>query len=273
MNSTELSMYNFLKDLKENHHIIGIKISYEDEGLTGELAQIISSIAFKAGVSVSVKIGGCEAKRDMHDAKVLGADKIVAPMVETAYAMKKFIEATHSVYSDDERQNTKFMVNVETITGYKNLREMMALPEINELFGFTLGRVDFSGSMGKDRSFVNSEEMQSMALDMAKIAQENNKKFFLGGGVSAASLEFFRKLPQDVFYSFETRNIIFDAQYSLKDPNIEEALTKAMGFELAWMKRKKEFFGYQANSETKRIEMITERYNNSVAALQKSKIA
>ena len=47
MNSTELSMYNFLKDLKENHHIIGIKISYEDEGLTGELAQIISSIAFR----------------------------------------------------------------------------------------------------------------------------------------------------------------------------------------------------------------------------------
>lgn len=91
--------------------------------------------------------------------------------------------------------------------------------------------------------------------------------------MSAASLEFFRKLPQDVFYSFETRNIIFDAQYSLKDPNIEEALTKAMGFELEWMKRKKEFFGYQANSETKRIEMITERYNNSVVALQKSKIA
>ena len=76
MNTTEQKMYDFLVDLKKNHHIAGIKISFEDEGLTGELAQIISSIAFKAGVAVSMKIGGCEAKRDMHDAKVLGVDKI-----------------------------------------------------------------------------------------------------------------------------------------------------------------------------------------------------
>lgn len=269
MNSTELKMYNFLKDLKENHHIIGIKISYEDEGLTGELSQIVNSIALKAGVAVSMKIGGCEAKRDMHDAKVLGADKIVAPMIETAYAMKKFVEATKSVYTDDERNNTKFMINVETIGGYNNLIEMTKTPEFADIYGITLGRVDFSGSMGKDRSFVNSEEMQQIAINMANIAKENGKKFFIGGGVSAASLEFFRKLPKEVFASFETRNIIFDAQYSLQDPNIEEALTKAMGFELAWMQRKKEFYGHISNAETKRIAMIEERYNNSVAALKK----
>ena len=129
MNSIELKMYNLLKDLKENHHIIGIKISYEDEGLTGELSQIISSIAFKAGVAVSMKIGGCEAKRDMHDAKVLGADKIVAPMIETAYAMKKFVKAAKSVYTEAERNNTKFMINVETIGGYNNLVEMAKTTE------------------------------------------------------------------------------------------------------------------------------------------------
>ncbi len=269
MNNTELEMYNFLKDLKENHKIVGIKISYEDEGLTGELAQIISSIAFKAGVAVAIKIGGCEAKRDLHDAKVLGADKIVAPMIETAYAMKKFVQSTHAVYSDDERAHTKFMINVETITGFNNLEEMMNTSEASEIYGFTLGRVDFSGSMGKDRSFINSPEMENIATQMAQIAQKHHKKFFMGGGVSAASLGFFKTLSQDVFASFETRNIIFDAAYSLKDERIEEALTKAMGFELAWMKRKKEFLGYQANAETDRIEMITDRYNKSVAALKK----
>ncbi len=269
MNSTEQRMYNFLKDLKENHHITGIKISYEDEGLTGELAQIISSIAFKAGVAVSMKIGGCEAKRDMHDAKVMGVDKVVAPMIETAYAMKKFIEATHTVYSDDERQNTKFMINIETITGYQNLSEMLKQPEAKEIYGIVLGRVDFSGSLGKDRSFVNSAEMQKIALDMAEKAKQYGKKLFIGGGVSAASLEFFRKIPADVLGSFETRNIIFDAAVSLNDPEVEWALTKAQGFELAWMERKKEFYGKLSNAETKRIEMITERYNNSVAALKK----
>jgi len=271
MNSTEQKMYNFLVDLKENHHITGIKISFEDEGLTGELAQIISSIAFKAGVHVSMKIGGCEAKRDMHDAKVLGVDKVVAPMIETAYALKKFVEATHSIYTDDERENTKFMVNIETIGGYNNLKEMMQIPEAKEILGITLGRVDFSGSLGKDRSFVNSPEMEQYAMNMAQIAKENGKKLFIGGGVSAASLDFFRKLPADVLASFETRNIIFDAQYSLNDPLIEHALVKAMGFELAWMQRKKEFYGHLSNAEAKRIAMIEERYNNSVVSLEQAK--
>lgn len=269
MNSTELKMYNFLKDLKENHHIVGIKFSYEDEGLTGELSQIASSIAFKAGLTISMKIGGCEAKRDMHDAKVLGADKIVAPMIESAYAMKKFVEATKSIYTEDERNNTKFMINVETIGGYNNLIEMGKTPEFADIYGIILGRVDFSSSLGKDRSFVNSAEIQQIAINMANFAKENDKKFFIGGGVTLASLDFFHKLPKEVFASFETRNIIFDAQYSLKDANIEEALTKALGFELAWMQRKKEFYGHISNAETNRIAMIEERYNTSVAALKK----
>ena len=272
MNTLETKMYDFLVDLKENHKISGIKISFEDEGLTGKMAQIITSIAFKAGVHVSMKIGGCEAKRDMHDAKVLGVDKIVAPMIETPYALKKFVEATHSIYSDDERQNTKFMVNIETIGGYNNLKEMMQIPEAKEILGITLGRVDFSGSLGKDRSFVNSAEMEQYALHMAEIARANGKKMCIGGGVSAASLDFFRRLPTDVLASFETRNIIFDAQYSLNDPKIEHALVKAQGFELAWMQRKKEFYGQLSNAETKRIEMITERYNNSVIALQQKAV-
>lgn len=260
MNKIELEMLDLLKDLKENHHIKGIKISFEDEGLTGELAQIISSVAFKANVPVSIKIGGCEARRDMHDAKVLGADKIVAPMIETPYALKKFVEASHCVFSDDEWGNTKFMINIETITGYKNLSEMMKRPEAKDVYGIVFGRVDFSGSMGKDRAFVNSAEMSQIALDMAQTAKENGKKLFVGGGVSNTSLDFFRQLPQDVLACFETRNIIFDAGYSLNEAEIENALTKAVAFELKWMQRKREFYGRLSNMETKRIEMMEERF-------------
>ncbi len=265
MNKYEKNMYELLKDLKENHHVKGIKISFEDEGLTGELAQIIASIAFKAGVAVSMKIGGCEARRDMHDAKVLGVNKIVAPMIETPYALKKFIEASHVIYSDEEYADTKFMVNIETITGFKNLEEMLQIKEAQDIYGIVLGRVDFSGSMGKDRSFVNSEEMMSYAEKMASLAQKYGKKLFVGGGVSGESLKFFRQLPKEVLECFETRNIIFDAQYSLTDAKVEQALTKAMGFELNWMQCKKEFYSRFANAETKRIAMIEERYNKQKA--------
>ena len=268
MNATETNMYNFLKKLKEKHNISGIKISYEDEGLTGELAQIISSIAFKAGVPVSVKIGGCEAKRDLYDAKILGADKIVAPMIESPYALKKFVDSVHNVYEEDEFANTKFLVNVETITGYQNLNQMMQRPESKDIYGVVLGRVDFCGSIGKDRSFINSPEMQKIALDVANIADKNGKKFFIGGGVSYDSLDFFRQIPQNAFASFETRNIIFDAQSALKDAEILHGLVDAQGFELAWMQRKKEIYGRLSNAENQRITMMMARYNAAVERLK-----
>lgn len=265
MNQYQKNMLELLKDLKENHHIEGVKISFEDEGLTGELAQIIASVAFKAGVAVSMKIGGCEARKDMHDARVLGVNKIVAPMIESAYALKKFVEASHVVYPAEEYDDTKFMVNIETITGFNNLEEMLQLKEAQDIYGIVLGRVDFSGSMGKDRSFVNSEEMMAYAGKMASLAQKYGKKLFVGGSVSSESLKFFGQLPKDVLEAFETRNIIFDAQYSLSDTKVEQALTKAMGFELNWMQCKKEFYSRLANAETKRIAMIEERYNKQKA--------
>ena len=105
MNKLERQMLDYLKQLKQ-HNISGIKISFEDEGLTGELAQIITSVSMRADVPVAIKIGGCEARRDLHDAKVLGADKIVAPMIETPYSLKKFVEAKNAVYHADEEWDT-----------------------------------------------------------------------------------------------------------------------------------------------------------------------
>lgn len=270
MNILERQMFDSLQNLKK-HNISGVKISFEDEGLTGELAQIITSITMRAGVPVAIKIGGCEARRDLHDAKVLGADKVVAPMIETAYALKKFVEAKNAVYYADEGHDTKFIINIETITGYNNLADMMRQPEANQIDGITLGRVDFSGSLGKDRNFCNSPEMQEIAQNIAQMARLNNKKFCIGGAISGAALDFMRTLPKDVFHSFETRNIIFDAQSALQDKDLNAALTHAMGFELAWMQRKRQFYGKISNAESARIEMISQRYVAQQALLANTK--
>lgn len=267
MNPRQDKMLEKLIELKSNFNVIGVKISYEDEGLTSELAQMMSSLVFKSGLALSMKVGGCEAKRDIYDSKVLGCDKIVGPMIETPYALKKYIQATKTIFSQEEWQNTKFMVNIETITGFNNLREMMELPESNDLYGVVLGRVDFAGSLSKDRSWVNSSEMSEYAMKMANILAEYDKKLYIGGGVNLASLDFFEKLPPATFISFETRNIIFDAKGALANPKIEEGLTKAMGFELEWLKFKKDFYGRLSNLEVNRIKMIQERYEASCEKL------
>ena len=259
MNILERQMLDFLKELKDQN-IAGVKISFEDEGLTMELAHIITNITMRADVPVAVKIGGAEARSDMHNAKVLGASSVVAPMIETPYALKKFVEAKNSIFQKDEGYDTKFIVNIETITGYKNLFEMMNQEQAKEIDAITLGRVDFSGSVGKDRSYCNSPEMLTIAQNIAEIARMNNKKFCLGGAISGEAVNFMRKLPRDVFGCFETRNIIFDAQKSLESKDINKALTSAMGFELAWMQRKREFYGKISTAEEARIDMISKRY-------------
>ena len=68
----------------------GIKISYEDEGAL--LNEVISMryLTASTGISLSIKIGGCEAKRDIVDCLNISCDSIVAPMIESAFALNKF---------------------------------------------------------------------------------------------------------------------------------------------------------------------------------------
>ena len=130
----------------------GIKISYEDEGAL--LNEIITMRYLTASVNVnlSIKIGGCEAKRDIVDCINLNTDTIVAPMVESVFALKKF-ENSLKVYN----YNGEKGFNLETIQSYKLLEEISN--EFNLVDFVTFGRVDFVSSLNKDRSFVNSEEM------------------------------------------------------------------------------------------------------------------
>ena len=80
MNKLEKQMVETLKDLKSNHHVIGIKAEFEAEGTRLEEAMRLKEVVTKAGLEMTIKIGGCEAMKDMYDAKVIGVNAIVAPM-------------------------------------------------------------------------------------------------------------------------------------------------------------------------------------------------
>ena len=41
-----------------------------------------------AGLQHNIKVGGCEAKTDIYSCEKLGVSGIVAPMVETSYALR-----------------------------------------------------------------------------------------------------------------------------------------------------------------------------------------
>ena len=63
----------------------------------------------------------------MLEAKQIGVRHIVAPMIETPYALSKFIAAKNLVYDEGEKIDTDFLFNMETITGFNNREEMTTL--------------------------------------------------------------------------------------------------------------------------------------------------
>lgn len=264
MNNLEKKMLKTLIDLKENHNVIGIKAEFEAEGTRMEEALRLKEVVTKAGLDLTIKIGGCEAIKDMYDARTIGVNVIVAPMIETPYAMKKYVQATKFVFPQEEMEDSSFYMNIETYTGYKNLEQMLQLKEAQYIQGIVLGRVDMTGSMGLTREDINSDQIFEIANSMALLCQKYNKKFVIGGGVSFHSLPFFKKLPQHSLYKFETRKIVFDAQKAFEDKDIDKGILKAVGFELMWLKNKRKFYEMIYKEDEKRIVMLEDRYKKLI---------
>lgn len=264
MNKLEKKMVDILLDLKTNHHVAGVKAEFEAEGTRIEEAMRLKEVVTRAGLDLTIKIGGCEAIKDMYEAKVIGVAKIIAPMVETAYALKKYIEATKLVFPNDEDE-VKFLVNIETITGFNNLDNMLESGAAKGLHGIVLGRVDMTGSMGMTREDINSAEILKIAQVIARKAQEYNLELIIGGGVSAHSLPFFKALPEGSLSRFETRKIIFDAQKALKDDNADKGILKAVGFELLWLRNKRDFYGMIHKEDEQRLIMLETRYQKLIS--------
>jgi 4-hydroxy-2-oxoheptanedioate aldolase len=265
MNILESRMISLLKDLKTNFHVKGIKAEFEAEGTRIEEAMRLKDVTSLAGLGLNIKIGGCEAIKDMYDSISLGAQRIIAPMVETPYALQKFIKAAQMVFGN-RLEHVELLVNIETMTAYENFSDMLKIPEIEYLNGIVIGRVDFVGSLGLSREHVNSKKMLEISLDLAKKAKDKNLKVVVGGAVSVDSIPFFKSFPIGHLDRFETRKVIFDCPEAINNP--EQAFIKAVEFELMWLKNKRSHYMSIAQEDEARIEMMERRYNASVQKIQ-----
>ncbi len=265
MTSHERKMVQLLKELKEKHNVSGVKAEFEAEGTRMDEAMRLNEVRLRAGLELTIKIGGCEAIKDMFDAAILGCEHVVGPMVETPYALKKYLGATKLAFTEDQRKHMEFLINIETITAVKNVDEMLKIPEIGLLNGFVIGRVDLTGSMGLDRESVNSKEILAMSVDVARKAKTKGLKVVVGGAVSVHSLPFFRDFPEATLDRFETRKVVFNCPGALA--NKEEAFLKAVEFEILWLKNKKEYYGNIHREDDNRLKMMEERYRKSIDAV------
>jgi len=260
MNKNERTMTDLLVKGREQYGVVSVKAEFEAEGTrTDELLRLVD-IARTAGLPLTVKIGGCEAIRDLLEAKQIGVRYIVAPMVETPYALSKFIDAKNLVFSEEEREDTEFLFNVETETGFGNRSEMVKVAaKTNGSQGVVFGRVDFVGSLGRPRDSINDPDITSRILEIAHALKACDQDLVMGGGISIAALPAIREVAAIHLSRFETRKVVFQAS-AASMPDIEQGLLNAVHFELLWLINKRDYYGRITQEDAKRIEMLESRW-------------
>jgi len=172
--------------------LTGLKTSFEDEGASHRDVNDILNICNKKELYSTVKIGGCEAKTNTLTCIDSDVNAIVAPMVETPYAFKKFKMMCKEVFKD-KLHLCDFYVNIETKTAIKNLDEILVLNE-GFLKGLVFGRSDIVGSLSLPKDSVDDDEVFNLIQPALKLAKENNLTTALGGNLTSKSESFIMKL-------------------------------------------------------------------------------
>lgn len=260
MNLLEKQMTNILKSCKDNYGAVSVKAEFEAEGTRMDELLRLVEISRNANLEMTVKIGGCEAIRDLFEAKQIGVQYIVAPMVETPYAASKFASAKNLVFSDEESTDMEFLINLETFTAHNNRVEIITeISKPNGLNGVVFGRVDYVGSKGLQRSEVDSETVLNDVIQVAEEIKSVGKKLVLGGGVSSNSIDFLREVEQTHLSRFETRKVVFQGS-AIREQEIDKGLLSAVHFELLWLLNKREYYGNIQAEDNARIEMLEKRW-------------
>lgn len=261
MNRYERKMLDILRRGREEYGVVATKAEFEAEGTrTDELLRLLE-IAHKAGVGLALKIGGCEAIRDLLEARQFGVRYIIAPMVESPYALGKYIAAKNKVFSPEEQEEVSFLFNVETISAYRQIDDLVAVaagdPGCN---GVVFGRVDFSGSLGVGRAGIETDAVSGPVEHVAGLCAERGLEFVVGGAVSIDALPNLQRFRRAHLNRFETRKVVFDAS-AISTPGLAGGLRDAVHFELLWLLNKREYYGLMHREDAARIEMLESRWN------------
>lgn len=241
-------LIDILTELKTKYSAEVLKAeAFED--LTQDDIINLKTLADDSDLGFALKVGGSEAYRDTKFAAEIGIKKLVVPMIESAYALEKFINVVEEVYPDNKFP--EIYANIETFNGAEFLEEILQAENCQRTSGIIFGRTDMCGSLGLTSQDVDNDEIYQYALSISNQVEKCGKPLFVGGRVSPHSISFLKNLPY--LNGFETKKILFNSKVLKSDCAIDAILT-ALKFELIWLQSKE-----QTQRDLKRIEIIQKR--------------
>ncbi len=254
MYGLENELCDQLKKLKDRYGLCGIKAEFEAEGSSFRDIVRLRRITAALGVKLFVKIGGVEAAKDIKDSVDLGVDGLIAPMVESRFGVKKFLQAYDKIYKNTKLHLT---LNIETKNAVNQIEEILDYAK-GKIDAITIGRTDLSDSYFSDNVYPDSKFIVSLLESMGKEICHRGFDGAIGGSLTVKSLAIFKEHEkiQKFYNRMETRKVILSTRVMLSSP---QAIKEALKFEELYILSKKEISDLFIESEVARLTQLERR--------------
>ena len=184
--------------------------------------------------------------------KLLGVTGVMAPMIETPFAMDKFRLAFERVYKNQDADRVEKIINAETITCLNHFDAILE-HGAGFLTGVTVGRSDLSASMGIPRAEIESDIVFSATEQLTMKSAEAGLTTNFGGNIGIESVPFIRRLGSNID-RFETRKVVI--RQGGDEAFLKKAIAHSLKFELLYLNFKSAYYRSMANEDSTRIERL-----------------
>lgn len=236
----------------KDYHFCCLKGGTETEDMEYDELKLLRALS-KDILPLKVKIGGVEARTDIRYCHSIGVNTILAPMVESEYALKNFITTLKNLISPADYANLKKSINLETIVGYRNIMDIADSKEFEELSDITAARSDLSASMN---SKPDDPEVMRVTSQIVKISKDRGKRTCVGGTITKYN---FSVIADTIAPDYiNSRHIVVDVK-ALSAGNNEFVPEAMLEFEMELYSYLGEFKPEKAYYYANRIELNRER--------------
>ena len=244
-----------LKSLKQNHCTYALKTGTEVEDMGIEEIQFLRDVSMDI-MPMTVKIGGPEARNDIRNCLKMKVDTILAPMIESVYALSNFVNTVLELSNDYAQYPVELAINIESIGAVNNFDGMLASSSMSNIHQVTIGRSDLSRSMHLP---IDDSEVIGTASMIVKKINNKGRVSSLGGGLSLSNIQsIIDGIP---LHRINSRHIVFSVNPKF-EKNPGKHLYHGLTFEKELYKSLAQIFPERKNHYQNRESLLSKRMGN-----------